>query len=197
MARAGLDIGLVKQAAMAIADSKGFEALTIAKLASNLGVKAPSLYNHIRNLDMVRDELTQHGWRLALDRTRDAIAGVAERNALEALCSSHRQFAKEHPGVWTAMQTPVAKWSEATQKVTDAYLALVFAVLRGYGITGEMAIHAARAVRAALRGFIDLELGGGYGLPQDVDVSFNKLVKMLDSGLRSRDRKRKKRRATV
>ena len=184
MARAGLDIDVVLQAAIVIADSQGLESLTVAKLAAALGVKSPSLYNHIRSLDMVKDDLTTQGLLLLLDRSRDAMAGVAGRDALDALGHSQRQFAKDHPGLWAATQLPVAGWSEASQKAADAYLALAMAVLRGYGATGDAVIHAIRVIRASLRGFIDLELGGGFGLPQDVDVSFSTLLKMLDAALR-------------
>jgi AcrR family transcriptional regulator len=184
MARAGLDVDVVLQAAIVIADSQGLESLTVAKLAASLGVKSPSLYNHIRSLDMVKDDLTTQGLLLLLDRSRDAMAGVAGRDALDALGHSQRQFAKDHPGLWAATQLPVAGWSEASQKAADAYLALAMAVLRGYGVTGDAAIHAIRVIRASLRGFIDLELGGGFGLPQDVDVSFSTLLKMLDAALR-------------
>ena len=185
MPRAGLDREVVLQTAVMLADSEGLESLTIAKLALCLGVKAPSLYNHIRSLDCVKDDLTTQAMLLLLDRTRDAMAGVAGRDALDALGEAQRQFARDHPGLWAATQLPVAGWSEASQKTADAYLALVLAVLRGYGAVGDQAIHAARFIRASLRGFIDLELGGGFGLPQDVDASFRTLLRMLDAGLRS------------
>ncbi len=110
---------------------------------------------------------------------------VAGRDALDALGDGQRQFTRDHPGLWAATQLPVAGWSEASQKTADAYLALVLAVLRGYGATGDQAIHAARFIRASLRGFIDLELGGGFGLSQDVDASFRTLLHLLDAGLRS------------
>ena len=185
MPRAGLDFDAVLQAAVALADSDGLENLTIAKLASFLGIKAPSLYNHVRSLEWVKDHLTKQGLLSLLDRSRDAMAGVAGRDALEALGHSQRRFAKEHPGLWAATQLPVAGWSEASQTAANAYLALVLAVLRGYGATGDAALHAARFIRASLRGFIDLELGGGFGLPQDVDASFGTLLNMLDAGLRT------------
>ncbi len=185
MPRAGLDSDAVLQAAIALSDSDGLETLTVAKLASFLGIKAPSLYNHIRSLEGLKDHLTAQGLRSLLDRSRDAMAGVAGRDALDALGYSQRRFAKEHPGLWVATQLPVAGWSEASQTAGDAYLALGLAVLRGYGVTGDAAIHAARFIRASLRGFIDLELGGGFGLPQDVDASFSTLLKMLDAGLRT------------
>ncbi len=185
MPRAGVGVDAVVQAAVALADSDGLENLTIAKLASFLGIKAPSLYNHIRSLEGVKDHLTTRGLLSLLDRSRDAMAGVAGQDALEALGHSQRRFAKEHPGLWAATQLPVAGWSDASQTAANAYLALVVAVLRGYGATGDAAIHAARFLRAGLRGFIDLELGGGFGLPQDVDASFSTLLQMLDAGLRS------------
>ena len=185
MPRVGLDFDAVLQAAVALADSDGLETLTIAKLASFLGIKAPSLYNHIRSLEGLKDHLAAQGLRSLLDRSRDAVAGVAGRDALEALGHTQRRFAKEHPGLWAATQLPVAGWSEASQAAATAYLAVVLAVLRGYGATDDAAIHATRFIRASLRGFIDLELGGGFGLPQDVDASFSNLLQMLDAGLHS------------
>lgn len=185
MPRAGLGHDVVLQTAITIADSEGLSSLTIAKLALRLGVKAPSLYNHIRSLDCVKDDLTTQALQSLLDRSRDAMAGVAGRDALDAWSHSQRQFARDHPGLWAAMKLPVAGWSEASQKAAQAYLALGLAVLRSYGVTGDQAIHAARFIRASLRGFIDLEHGGGFGLSQDVDASFSTLLHLLDAGLRS------------
>ena len=78
MPRAGLDPEIVLRTAAAIADCDGLELLTIAKLAVRLGVKAPSIYHHIRSLDCVKDDLTIKALQSMIDRTRDALAGVAE-----------------------------------------------------------------------------------------------------------------------
>jgi hypothetical protein len=59
-----------------------------------------------------------------------------------------------------------------------------FAVLRGYGLDGDDLIDATRAIRSAVHGFVTLEITGGFGLPQDVDRSFHRLIDMLDLGLR-------------
>ena len=40
-----------------------------------------------------------------------------------------------------------------------------------------------RTVRAAVHGFVFLELGGGFGLPDDVEVSFEHLLATLVAGL--------------
>jgi len=49
-------------------------------------------------------------------------------------------------------------------------------VLEGYGIEGDDAIDVTRSLRAALHGFVSLEAAGGFGLPADVDRSFDRLI---------------------
>ena len=61
---------------------------------------------------------------------------------------------------------------------------VVRAVLRGYGLEGDDAIHATRGIRSALHGFAALETGWGFGIPLPIDESFDRLVAMLDRGLR-------------
>jgi hypothetical protein len=59
----------------------------------------------------------------------------------------------------------------------------VLAVLAGYRLAGDDAVDAARALRAALHGFVVLEAGGGFGLPVDVDRSYARMVDGLDATL--------------
>jgi hypothetical protein len=62
---------------------------------------------------------------------------------------------------------------------------VVVAVLRGYGLEGDDAIHATRIVRAALHGFAALEAGEGFGIALPPDDTFARLVAVLDRGLSS------------
>ena len=45
------------------------------------------------------------------------------------------------------------------------------------------AVDATRACRAALHGFVSLEAAGGFGLPVDVDRSYERLIDALDVSL--------------
>ena len=60
---------------------------------------------------------------------------------------------------------------------------IVFAVLAGYGLSGDDAVHATRVLRAALHGFVTLEASGGFGMPQDTAVSYEYLIRTLDESL--------------
>lgn len=53
---------------------------------------------------------------------------------------------------------------------------MVLDVLDAYQLSGDDAIDAVRALRATLHGFITLEQAGGFGLPVDVDRSFDRLI---------------------
>jgi hypothetical protein len=61
------------------------------------------------------------------------------------------------------------------------------------GLQGEDAIHAVRAFRSMVHGFATLEVAGGFGMPQDCDESFRRLVNALAAGFEaSRKTTRKK-----
>ena len=60
---------------------------------------------------------------------------------------------------------------------------MIVAVLRGFDLPEERAVDAIRAVRSAIHGFVSLELMGGFGLPDDVDHSFEVLVRLLVAGI--------------
>jgi AcrR family transcriptional regulator len=182
MARAGLDPDAVVTAAAALADAEGLEAVTLARLAKALDIRTPSLYSHVAGLDDVRRRLAARGARGLADALQEAAAGRSGRDALQAVAAAYREYAREHPGCYLALQR-----ADDIAGVPDAERAVrvVAAVLAGYGIGGDEAVHATRAIRAALHGFVELEARRGFGLPLAVDESFAWLVDLLDRGLRT------------
>jgi AcrR family transcriptional regulator len=180
MPRAGLDAESVVRAAAELADAEGLESVTLATLARRLGVRAPSLYAHVDGLADLRARLAARGARELADALGSAAAGRSGEEALVAVAEAYRAYALAHPGTYYALQrAPDVNRQEAGAAVVE----VVLAVLRGYGLTGDDAIHAARAVRSALHGFVLLETGEGFGLPLRLDDSYRSLVAILDRGL--------------
>jgi AcrR family transcriptional regulator len=185
MPRVGLDRSAVIAAAARIADRNGLEALTFARLAAELEVKPPSLYNHIEGMTALLDELTLLALSELLERSREAIMGRAGRDAFEALAHTQRAYAKAHPGLYSAtFRSPHGRGQKA-ENIANSYLAVFTAVLRDYGYQGSAALHRVRCLRSAVGGFIELEIRGGFGMPLDVDESFGCLLDMLAAGLRA------------
>jgi AcrR family transcriptional regulator len=181
MPRVGLDAQAVVEAASALADSDGLHQLTLARLAAALGIRTPSLYAHIDGLDDLRARLGARGARELAATVQRAAAGRARGDALRAIALAYREHAHAHPGTYTAMQ--IVSDSEEFEAAGAEVVAPILAVLRGYDLEGDRAIHAVRTIRSALHGFVSLEREGGFGLPIDLDDSFDNLVTMLDAGL--------------
>lgn len=184
--RAGLDPGAVVQAAAALVDAEGLESLSISRLAHSLGVKAPSLYNHIGGLPGLRRELALAGHRQLARRLSEAAIGRSWPEALLAVASAYRACIKEHPGIYAASLRASANQENPDDELVQAeahLLQLVMRIIHTFGLSGDDAIHAARGLRSLVHGFTTLEMAGGFGLPLSLDESFQRLVRLLMVGL--------------
>jgi AcrR family transcriptional regulator len=181
MPRAGLDPEAVVSAAAALADEEGLAGLTLARLAAALGIRTPSLYAHVDGLGDLRARIGARGARELAGALQAAAAGRSGADALRAVAGAYRAYAHAHPGRYAAMQ--VASDRPENQAAGGEVVGLLLAVLNGYGLAGDGAIHAVRAIRAALHGFVSLERDGGFGLPLSLQASYDTLITMIDAGL--------------
>ena len=182
--RARLDRAAVVQAAADLADAQGLDALTLAALAEALGIRTPSLYNHVVGLEGLRRQLTLLGCRELAARLARATIGKARDDALIALAHAYRAFAHEHPGLYAALNRALDQADAEVQAAGQGVVEVAMAVLAAYGLRDDEAIHATRALRSALHGFVALEAAGGFGIPLDLDESFRRLVGMLVVGMK-------------
>jgi AcrR family transcriptional regulator len=183
MPRAGLTPQRVVEEAGAVADATGLDRLTLAAVADRFGVAIPSLYKHVHGLDGLRRDLAVLAVRELTAALSRAAVGRAGRDALHAMADAYRAYATAHPGRYAAsVRAPAPDDTEHLAAAADA-LDVFFSVLAGYGIRGDDAIDAIRGLRAAMHGFVTLEAGGGFGLPQSVDASYRRLVDAVDTAL--------------
>jgi AcrR family transcriptional regulator len=183
MARAGLDAESVVDAATALADADGLDRLTLAGLAGRLGVRTPSLYGHVGGLADLRARLAARGAALLRERLADAAAGRAGADALRATADAYRRFVDEHPGLYAATQGAPTFGDPEVTAAASAVTEVMSAVMRGYGLEGEDAVHAVRVVRSAIHGFVSIDAVGGFGIPVSLDETWERLIAMLDRTL--------------
>lgn len=186
MPRAGLDAAAVTTAGAEVADAIGLGQLTMNTVAARLGVKTPSLYKHIANLDDLIDRIGVMAATEVADAVGRATQGRSGPEALRHAAAAFREYVIAHPGRYAATvgprdRTPDAPAATAYRDVLDPFAA----VLRGYDIPDAERIHALRAFRSILHGFTTLETGGGFQLAVDIDTSFEWLIRLLDDGLRA------------
>jgi AcrR family transcriptional regulator len=183
MPRSGLDRQAVIDEAANLVDHEGLDALALATLARRLGIRSPSLYSHVDSLDDLRGELRLRGLRTIAAEMRRRATGVAGDEAVGAVCRAIRAVARAHPGLYAATVPADTADGEEVAAAAGDVLDVAVTVLRGAGVAEDDLIDAARFVRSAAHGFISLEASGGFGLPVDLDRSFDRLVAAVNLGL--------------
>jgi AcrR family transcriptional regulator len=181
--RVGLDAERVLDAAVVVADAEGFDAVSLAAVAAALGVRTPSLYHHVDGLDGVRRGIALRGL-LGLDSAlRDATVGRSGADALAALAHAYRAYALRHPGSYAATQRTDLTHHDDLRAAVARTLEVLRAVVRPWEADEEQQVHVVRAIRSALHGFVTLEAGQGFGMPESRDASFALLVHLQVAAL--------------
>jgi AcrR family transcriptional regulator len=177
MPRRGLDKAAVVEAAAALADDTGLDGLTLAGVAERLGVRSPSLFNHIPGgLAGLRRELALLGLRELTARMGRAAIGKAGDDAVRALADAYRAYGRARPGLYAATLRSTLGMDEEARRAGQELVELALAALAAYQLSHDEALHAVRGLRAIVHGFVALEAAGGFGLPLDLDESFRRLV---------------------
>jgi AcrR family transcriptional regulator len=172
----GLDRAKVIEAACVLADEEGPESLTLSHLADRLGVRAPSLFKHVENLQDLRGAVAARVYQ-ELERVTQAADGD-----LLALAVAWRRWAKEHPGMYAlAARTHLAGSVEQQQAGKVTLDRVLDAVRR---VSSDDPVHGARAIRAMIHGFVLLEQAEGFGLDTSVEESFSRAMGALIRGLK-------------
>lgn len=186
MPRVGLTPASVTEAGAALVDEIGFDRLSMGLLADRLGVKTPSLYQHVSNQADLAHSIAVLAMTELADAIRDAIQGRAGGDALTAGASAMRTYVHEHPGRYTAGNA--AQLTGADDPLLPAsgrVMASWAAMLHGYHLDTSQEIHALRMLRSILHGFGTLEAAGSFQVDTPVDDSFTWIVNFIDHGLQA------------
>ncbi|MFB7465632.1 TetR/AcrR family transcriptional regulator [Streptomyces sp. NPDC056224] len=150
----------IVEAAAALVDAEGLEAVSTRRLAAALGVSGPSLYNHFRTKDEILEAVAD-AVSARVDLSVFETCGLDWRGALHAWAHSYRDALSDHPNI-----VPVLARGPGRR---PAGLRLADAVFGAMTAAGWPAAHATRigalmryfilgsAVASFARGFVDDE----------------------------------------
>jgi AcrR family transcriptional regulator len=177
----------IVNAALTFLDRDGWDALTINALASQLGTKGPSLYNHVDSLDDLRRTVRMRVVGDIIDMLNTVGQGRTRDDAVMAMASAYRSYAHHHPGRYSAFtRMPLGGDDPEFTDATRAAAGPVIAVLASYGLDGEDAFYAALEFWSAMHGFVLLEMTGVMNGIADTDTVFTDMVMRLATGLQRR-----------
>ena len=190
-ARARTSRPAIVAAARMLLEEGGLEAVSMARVAERVGIRAPSLYKHFADRNAL---LSAVATEVALDlgrtmRTAVELPGADPKARLRALLTAYRSYASVAPRATALLFAAVSPDAaptfdsqvEAVRPVLDATTAIV-------GPANALA--AARALTAFAYGFTSMESAGAFRLGGDVDEAFLFGASALLAGL-SRQRNAK------
>jgi AcrR family transcriptional regulator len=178
LSRAGIVDG-----ALTFLDREGWDSLTINALATQLGTKGPSLYNHVDSLEDLRRAVRIRVIDDIITMLNRVGEGRARDDAVLVMAGAYRSYAHHHPGRYSAFtRMPLGGDDPEYTAATRGAAAPVIAVLSSYGLDGEEAFHAALEFWSAMHGFVLLEMTGVMD-DIDTDVVFSDMVLRLAASL--------------
>jgi len=139
----------------------GIEHLSLAKLAEKVGIKAPSLYNHISSKESLLHAVIEDTYQQLFEAYDEVLQtdGITAEEKLLTLADVHFQFAHEHPNSYVLAYT-----AADPQKLSNTDMLLNHALkIQNIvkEITGEEnSLTAVRGLLAMVHGFVMLVLNG-------------------------------------
>ena len=176
----------IVSAALTFLDRDGWDALTINALATQLGTKGPSLYNHVDSLEDLRRTVRMRVVDDIIGMLNTVGDGRTRDDAVVAMASSYRSYAHHHPGRYSAFtRMPLGGDDPEYTAATRAAAQPVIEVLASFGLEGELGFFAALEFWSALHGFVLLEMTGVMDAI-DTDAVFTDMVLRLAAGMERR-----------
>jgi AcrR family transcriptional regulator len=144
--RAGLSRDDVVDAALALVEAEGAEALTMRKLAAELGVTTTTIYWHAGGRDdLVNAVIARHAERHA----PGPLAGRTPAERIEHIAVALWRSARDHPNV-----SALAYRAGSTARLGQPYHEAMAAELEAAGVRGAEARAAVGAIVRCVAGFL-------------------------------------------
>jgi AcrR family transcriptional regulator len=153
----------VVRAAVALADEGGIEALSMRKLAKDLGVEAMSLYNHVNNKDDLVDAMVD----LVVREIELPADPDWEKAIRQCAISAYDTFLR-HPWACSLVMAPRDLRLEENPRLR--YIEWLLGRLDKAGFSPELTYRGYHALDSHILGFTMWQLGhspGGEDIPED------------------------------
>jgi len=157
--------------ARALLAREGVEALTVGRLAGELGIKPPSLYKHFTGKRQLEAALIAEG----LEAQAEALEAIGPD--LAGITRAYRAFALENPQLYRLMTERPLPRDELPPGVEDRTAATLIDAAGGDR-------DLARAIWAFAHGMVQLELADRFPPDAELDKAWEQAVRAFEAAAR-------------
>jgi AcrR family transcriptional regulator len=175
----------VVDTAVRLADTEGIDAVSLTRIAAELGVTQPSIYRHINGIHELKKAMVLRARELLVADLAEAAIGRTRDEAVLAVATAWRHFVRVHPGLYDATDRIATAGDADLEASLDKIVRVLAMSMKGYRLAPDEQVHSARSIRSALHGFVALEKDAGHPAGGGLDESFERLVALLVAGIRA------------
>jgi AcrR family transcriptional regulator len=164
----------IVEAARALLESEGAEALSMRKLADRLGIRAPSIYKHFPNKEAVEAAMISDGF----DEQAELFEAALEKSdkPLTSMTEAYRSYAKAHPHLYRLLYDRSLNRDLLRPGSEERAAA---PVIQATGGDEDLA----RAIWAFAHGMTILELTDRFPAGADLDAAWRRGVEALEASV--------------
>lgn len=170
MSAKGLTRERIVAEAVSCMECTGQPTVSLHELARRLGVKTPSLYNHIKSTGELQREIFRYAIEQFVAHQEQAVAGKEGDQAVRAFAQAYYDFATANKGLYRLIMSIPSQEDDQAKELALPLLKTAVDVLSGYGLSEERVAHWQRVFRAILHGFIAQEDLGYFYYYHTIDV---------------------------
>jgi AcrR family transcriptional regulator len=171
-------VSVVLRTAAEMVDDGGWRALTMTALAAQLGVRGPTLYSHVENLEGLLSQVQTGALRDLGSELQRAAMGRSGPDGIRSLGAVLRDFALRHPGRYELAMTEPIDQPAMVDAGLNAGGALT-AMIRSFGV--EMVEYELMFLcLSTLHGVLVLDRAGLFrGVRLDLDETYASAVELV------------------
>lgn len=176
MSAKGLTKEMIVAEAVSCIESTGQPTVSLHELARRLGVKPPSLYNHIKNTKELQHEVFRYAIDRFVENQEAATQGKEKDEAVRAFAHAYYAFATENRGLYRLIMSIPSEKDDRAKELALPLLKTVANIFTHYGLKEEAIAHWQRVFRAILHGFISQEDLGYFYYYDEVDLQTSREI---------------------
>ena len=155
----------IVEAALGLLETEGADALSMRRVAERVGIRAPSIYEHLADKRALEAAIISRGFELQAAAFEHAVRDADDPTT--ALARAYRDFAAAHPHLYRLMTARELDRSLLAAGVEERAAATVVAAAGGDG-------DLARAMWAFAHGMTILELDRRFPPGADLDAAWRR-----------------------
>ena len=174
---------MVIETAARIADEQGLNGISLKTVAQELGIRSPSLYNHIDSLEGLLLLVAHKGMREMNEEMMHAALGNAGETAICQTAAAYLEYMLAHPGIYETIQWATWHGTGETGTIFAEYEKLLTTLLYSCGFRENQVQEGCRILAGLLHGYTTLQLSRAFGDAETVKKELQRAVRILLSGM--------------